>query len=619
MPTTFWHKAFWPGAGLLLLLNLFTRLPWLLKADKFLDADHAVWGLMARHIAQGLHFPYYMYGQGYMGAGETYFLAPFFALWGASPTVMAGAMTLLLFIILLLNALLIRRLAGPGLALASLLLAALAPPFFIRLGLLCYGGYSAVLFFGVLLWLAWTRVYLASPAPELGRRGWRLALVGLVALLGWWTWTLFWLMVLPCLAFHLAFLAGRASPGLGPSRYGGRRPWWDPLALVLAVLALAYLGWALLVLAWGRELNLPLPSGLELGSDPVLALHQDLPLAVCLLALAGALYLWPRVERWTVPRLGAAGRAHLWGLAVLGLALGVKQLGDAWFMHSALAAWGRYVPPMLPAGPERIWQNLALVLTSFAPEAWEPHPPLAWPWLAWLLFAAGVAAALAALLSLWRPIRQRGLAVALAEHWLAYACGLAYLSLLAALIFTTATVNRYSVRYLWVSVVWWPFLLAWGVAALYRRAPWRGLLAGGLLVGVLGAGALAAALHPAAWARTSWRDHYGPLLRYMDEHQVRHGRADYWEAYKLDFLTGEKLIFTPDKRFSTSLQRYHPYYYAVRDAPCRVYLFRPQADDKALRMLRRDLAREGKPYQEADLGRYRVILPGPPCPAGGGK
>ena len=82
----------------------------------------------------------------------------------------------------MLNAALIRRLAGRGLALATLLLAALAPPFFFRLGLLCYGGYTAVLLWGVLLWLAWTRIYLTQP-PDLGRRGWRLALLALVAAL----------------------------------------------------------------------------------------------------------------------------------------------------------------------------------------------------------------------------------------------------------------------------------------------------------------------------------------------------------------------------------------------------------------------------------------------------
>ena len=60
---------------------------------------------------------------------------------------------------------------------------------------------------------------------------------------------MFWLMVIPCLAYHAAFLAGRARRGLGPSRYGGWAPRWNPAAMILAVLSLSYLAYALAVLA----------------------------------------------------------------------------------------------------------------------------------------------------------------------------------------------------------------------------------------------------------------------------------------------------------------------------------------------------------------------------------
>ncbi|MBU4275331.1 MAG: hypothetical protein KKC30_01175 [Proteobacteria bacterium] len=618
MPNHVRNKAFWPWAGLLVALNLATRLPWLLKADKFMDADHALWGLMARHIAQGLHFPYYMYGQGYMGAGETYYLAPFFALLGSSPKVMAWAMTGLLMLVLVLNAVLIRRLAGRGPALATLLLAALAPPFFFRLGLLSYGGYTAVLLWGVLLWLVWTRVYLARP-PDLGRRGWRLALLALVAALGWWTWTMFWLMVIPCLAYHGAFLAGHARRGLGPSRYGGRAPWWDPAAKTLAALSLAYLAYALAVLALGRDFSWQVLPGLAISSDPTLALYQDLPLALCALALAEVLYFWPRLEGWALGRLGQEGRAHLWGLAAFGAGFLAKQGGDTLFQHSDIAAWGRYVLPVLPATPGRIWANLELLAGSAVPQAWSPHPPLQWTWLAWLLFAAGLAACLGVAASLIRAARQRSLAQALAQDWMAYACALSYLGLLAALTFTTAMVDRFSVRYLWVSIVWWPFLLAWGVAALARRTRWQGVLAGAMLLVALGGGIVGVAAHPAAGHSVSWREHYGPLLRYMGQHGVRHGRADYWEAYKLSFLSGEELIFAPDKRFPVGLQRYDPYYWEVLRAPRKLYLFRPQVDDAALAKVRHDLRRKGVPFEERDLGRWRVILTGPASSGGASR
>lgn len=616
MPNHARHKAFWPWAGLLVMFNLVTRLPWLLKADKFMDADHALWGLMARHIAQGLHFPYYMYGQGYMGAGEAYYLAPFFAIFGSSPKVMAWAMTGLLMLVLTLNAVLVRRLAGRGPALITLLLTALAPPFFFRLGLLCYGGYTVVLLWGVLLWLAWTRIYLDQP-PDLGRRGWRLGLLALVAALGWWTWTMFWLMVIPCLAYHAVFLAGEAHRGLEPSRSGARSSWWGRAAKILAVLGLAYLAYALAVLAMGRDFSWQALPGLAISNDPTLALYQDLPLALCALALAGVLYFWPRLESWALGRLGQQGRAHLLGLAALGVGFLLKQGGDVLFQQSDIAAWGRYVIPVLPATPRRIWANLDLLVHGAVPQTWGLHPPLDWPWLAWLLFAAGLAALVAVVVCLAHAARQKGLASALAGDWLAYACALSYFSLLVALVFTTAMVDRFSVRYLWVSIVWWPFLLAWGLAALARRARWRGVLAGAVLLAVLGGVAVAVLNHPAAWRGVSWREHYGPLLRYMGQHRVRHGRADYWEAYKISFLSGEKLIFAPDKRFPVGLRRYPAYGGEVSRAERKLYLFRPKVDDAALARVREDLKRKGEPFEQRDLGRWRVILTGATAYGGG--
>ncbi|MCB2225989.1 MAG: hypothetical protein KQH53_04860 [Desulfarculaceae bacterium] len=612
-------KTFWPTAAFLLGLAWYLRLPWLLKADKFLDADHSVWGLMARHIAQGLAWPYYMYGQGYMGSSEAIFLAPLFAWFGASPTVMAWAMTGLSLVILLLAALLVRRLAGPRMALATLALAALAPPFFIRLGLLSYGGYHAVLLWGVLLWLLWSRVYLPLDDPQPGRWAWRLWLMGALCAVGWWTWTFFWLLVFPLLACHAAYLAGR----LGRVRAG--RPFWAPargwdLAGAIALgLGLVYLAYALAVISAGREVSWPLLPGVSLQNDPHLALRQDLPIALGFMGLGLLLWLGPRLRRarrrppggarqLRRERLGRAGLVHLGGLLAFGSGLVLKQGGDVWYRHSDMAAWGSYVPPLLPAGSERLWANLKVVAGSMVPEAWSPHPPLAAAWLAWMLFGATLAAALAALGSRLVAARKRGLIAALGEDWLAFACAVSYLALLAALIFSTATVDRNNVRYFFESILWWPFLLAWGVRALYRRARWAGWVGGSALAGVLLASALVVCLHPAFWRTTSWREPYGPLLRYLQQEKVTRGWADYWVGNRLTFLTQEKLIFAMDRRYDTSLQRYHPYYYAVKDAARQAYLFRKGIDDAALERVRRDLKNKREPFTEKDLGAYRVIL-----------
>src|SRR5439155_10592594 len=48
------------------------------------NSDEASMALMAWHIARGVHFPIFFYGQHYMGALEAYLAAPLFALFGPS-------------------------------------------------------------------------------------------------------------------------------------------------------------------------------------------------------------------------------------------------------------------------------------------------------------------------------------------------------------------------------------------------------------------------------------------------------------------------------------------------------------------------------------------------------
>ena len=48
------------------------------------DSDQATFGLMAKHISQGRAFPVYPYGESYMLAVESWFVAPFFLVFGVS-------------------------------------------------------------------------------------------------------------------------------------------------------------------------------------------------------------------------------------------------------------------------------------------------------------------------------------------------------------------------------------------------------------------------------------------------------------------------------------------------------------------------------------------------------
>jgi hypothetical protein len=75
------------------------RLPFLLRADRFFDADEAVEGLMARHVIAGEH-PLFLWGQRYKGVPEVYLNAAVFRVTGSS-VVALKSVTLGCFVVFL--------------------------------------------------------------------------------------------------------------------------------------------------------------------------------------------------------------------------------------------------------------------------------------------------------------------------------------------------------------------------------------------------------------------------------------------------------------------------------------------------------------------------------------
>jgi hypothetical protein len=67
-----------------LILILFRTLPFLLFGRETLDGDEAIWGLMARDLAQGKAFPVFGYGTKYLLGVSAWLAAPFFKLFGPS-------------------------------------------------------------------------------------------------------------------------------------------------------------------------------------------------------------------------------------------------------------------------------------------------------------------------------------------------------------------------------------------------------------------------------------------------------------------------------------------------------------------------------------------------------
>src|SRR5207249_165327 len=111
---------------------LWTRL-WALRVHDELNADEALPGLMALHIAAGRETPVFYYGQHYFGAAEAYLVAAMDRLFGFHPWLMyvpaIAASTLLVPVTYALGATVGGRLGG----LVAALPVAVPPPMLARL------------------------------------------------------------------------------------------------------------------------------------------------------------------------------------------------------------------------------------------------------------------------------------------------------------------------------------------------------------------------------------------------------------------------------------------------------------------------------------------------------
>src|SRR5215471_604157 len=81
-----------------------TRFAILFKSQTHVHSDEAIIGLMGKHILEGRHFPFYMYGQPYNAgaAWEAYLAAVAFALFGVGVVPLKGSIVILSLLCLFL-------------------------------------------------------------------------------------------------------------------------------------------------------------------------------------------------------------------------------------------------------------------------------------------------------------------------------------------------------------------------------------------------------------------------------------------------------------------------------------------------------------------------------------
>jgi hypothetical protein len=121
-----WRREL-PAFAVIAAATIAVRLPFLLRADRFFDADEAVEGLMARHVLLGEH-PLFLWGQRYKGVPEIYLTSAVFRAAGSS-VIALKAVTLACFIVFLcLNFRLVARLCSRRIAWIATALFIVGPP-----------------------------------------------------------------------------------------------------------------------------------------------------------------------------------------------------------------------------------------------------------------------------------------------------------------------------------------------------------------------------------------------------------------------------------------------------------------------------------------------------------
>ena len=132
---------------------------WTVWEQSDFDADQAIVGLMAKHLAELRAFPLYFYGQHYLLGVEAWIAAPFFLVFGVSVPVLKTPLVLMnVAIALLLLRCLVRDAAlQPWLAFAASLFFILPPPATASRLLAANGGNVEPLLYTLLLWMSRTQ------------------------------------------------------------------------------------------------------------------------------------------------------------------------------------------------------------------------------------------------------------------------------------------------------------------------------------------------------------------------------------------------------------------------------------------------------------------------------
>jgi hypothetical protein len=518
------------------------RLPFLLKGQSFFTSDEAVEGLMARHLGD---LPVFFWGQGHKGVPEVYVEGAVFAIFGAG-VIQLKSVTLAIW------------------AAAVALLVKLTDEW--------HGRVAAVIAALLLV---------TGPAP-----------VVIYSLAGT---SEFALLPAVIAAMLLEYQHGLdRTPAVVPPRVAfwcGLAIWIHPVgACAVAALAMIVLlrseRW--MTAGWGSALDVVLARDRSTTARAAALVAHTL-LAVSVLSFA---FTWLGGSlHWGPIKVSSPMRELQNATILVALAVIVRQTtGDTVTRRRAVAAFAWFLAGLAPvlihvlrggslrltathltadAGTVSRSAVLADALTGVAGlrDAWG-HP-LGLPWWSTLGFALALAIAAAiAARALVSALRRRS-ALQPRDVFPQIAASAAAVGLMAGGL-QDAGSSRHLIPFMAVLMV----SLAGAIVQLGARSRVAAIgLTAWILLGFV-------------WSEQRWYQQLLPddsstaLLRCLEDHHVYFANADYSDAYRLTFLSHERVIVIPDK----AQDRYPPYRRVVEATPEQVRIDRiPPGVDAAAR------------------------------------
>lgn len=503
------------------LAAVVTRLPFLVSGKIPFDSDEAIEGLMARHVLEG-ELPVFFWGQAFKGVPEVYLSAGAFALFGSSVTVLKSVTLVLFALYVALNFVLLDRLISRWVAAAASVLLIAAPPALVFWSLDASVDYVMIMLLGTILLLLCVRPLAAHTADATYATYATFATfpIGLVIGIGFWVHQLFIVYLIPLAIMFTV----RRQPW---TRIELRRA--NKLAMAIAAIAGIYLLLGVIAFLFGGF-------SVQLGS---VAISATAPQKMARIAV------------------GIAALAVLVQLASTSTSAQVRDVRRYWraaagFLigYSPVILYSLFVEParsparvanlqQLAAAAPDMFGNIVPILAGFKVPPTADRLPVAA-----LASIPAIAAVLAFLWSSRGRISTDFFALFVIIYPVLFLASGAYL-------------DTQSYRYF---IPWYAGLVvAWAVGSMALA---RGRHSAALLIV-----ALIVAVH--AWQQVLWYQKLQPdtqslaTIECLKRNGIKGGYAEYWTAYKLNFLAREEIIIAP----TDGIDRYPRYTEYVRSLP----------------------------------------------------